>query len=81
MASISNFGQQGPYRDYEAEEITLQALSSRTGKARPTKYDRIIGWFAEGHTKWLGNQDSNLLRPDLVPRLRELLTKCLSRQP
>lgn len=27
MASISNFGQTGPYRDCEATEITLQALS------------------------------------------------------
>lgn len=41
MASIANFGQEGPYRDYEAEEITLQALSGlllRPGTARPTKY-------------------------------------------
>lgn len=27
MASISNFGQTGPYRDYKADEIELQALS------------------------------------------------------
>jgi len=41
VASISNFGQYGPYRDYEAAEISLQALSGmllRMGKARPTKY-------------------------------------------
>ncbi len=27
MASISNFGQTGPYRDYKAEEIQMQAMS------------------------------------------------------
>jgi len=27
MASISNFGQTGPYRDYKADEISLQAMS------------------------------------------------------
>lgn len=29
MTSVSNFGQNGPYRDYQAEEITLYAMSGQ----------------------------------------------------
>ena len=38
MTSISNFGQSGPYRDYKATEIVLQALGGYLwGHGEPTR--------------------------------------------
>jgi len=67
MTSISNFGQEGPYRNYEAEEITLQALSGlvlRTGTARPTRYGGYLVQHGAGLIGFIATLAALLNRGD-----------------
>src|SRR3972149_1233568 len=55
MTSITPFGQEGPYRDYAAEEITVFAMSSRMythGQPDrcPPRYAPDAAWFQVGAT-------------------------------
>jgi crotonobetainyl-CoA:carnitine CoA-transferase CaiB-like acyl-CoA transferase len=55
MTSITPFGQDGPYRDYAAEEITVFAMSSRMyvhgqPDREPLRYAPDTAWFQVGAT-------------------------------
>lgn len=59
MASISNFGQSGPYRDYRAEEIVLYAMSggmSLTGDRDkpPLNSGTLITQYTAGMHAYIG---------------------------
>ena len=44
MTSVSNFGQTGPYRDYEGSELLLYAMGGRmTGNGLPDRYPLKLG--------------------------------------
>ena len=55
MTSITPFGQEGPYRDYAAEEITVFAMTSRMythgqPDREPLRFAPDIAWFQVGQT-------------------------------
>lgn len=59
MTSISNFGQSGPYKDFKADEITLNALSggmSVTGdpEKEPLAAGPVIYQYTAGQHAYLG---------------------------